>query len=225
MDLKSIDEIAWRFISALYDLDWDALIADKDNKFFRQLVLAQFTSKIYKIKKPLKDNKSINKPASFVKLLPLVLVKIQKEVNKISKYLKKNNKILEKKDTGKLYVQVFVLLTSEILKIKKTFSKLQVGKINNIYKIINNSGKLKPKLNITMKSPSRKQIIIPMSTKNRNKFIESLSSYISNLNRVLKNIKSNIIANFVRSDQSSIIIVTNKITASLDLQTIEKYIK
>jgi len=87
------------------------------------------------------------------------------------------------------------------------------------------SGKLKPKLNMTTKGPSRKQVIIPMSIENRNKFMESLSSHITNLNRALKNIKSDVMADFVRSDQTGITIVMNKITALLDLQMIEKYIK
>ena len=34
---------------------------------------------------------------------------------------------------------------------------------------------------MTTKGPSRKQVIILISIKNRNKFIESLSSYITNL--------------------------------------------
>ena len=64
-----------------------------------------------------------------------------------------------------------------------------------------------------------------MSTKNRNKFIESLSSHITNLNSVLKNIKLDVMADFVCSDQTGIVIVTNKVASSLDLQMIEKYIK
>ena len=55
--------------------------------------------------------------------------------------------------------------------------------------------------------------------------MESLSSHITNLNRALKNIKSDVMADFVRSDQTGITIVMNKITALLDLQMIEKYIK
>ena len=97
------------------------------------------------------------------------------------------------------------------------FLKLLVNKINNIYKIINRNGKPKPKLNITTKGPSRKQVIISMNNNNKAKFIESSSSYITNLNRALRNIKSDIMVDFVHIDQASITIITNKVVLSLDL--------
>ena len=74
------------------------------------------------------------------------------------------------------------------------------------------------------KCPLRKQIIVPISNNNKTKFIVSSSKYITNFNRALKNTKSEVMVDFTYIDQNSIVIVTNKIT-SLDLQTIEKYIK
>ena len=55
--------------------------------------------------------------------------------------------------------------------------------------------------------------------------MKSLSLHISNLNRMLKSIKSDVMADFVHSDYTGITIITNKVATSLDLQTIEKYIK
>jgi len=115
--------------------------------------------------------------------------------------------------------------TSEILKIKKMFPKLQISKINNIYKIINNVGKLKPKVNITIKRPFRKQVIIPINNENKIKFMEFSSEHIANFNKVLKNIKLDVMANFVHMNQANITIVTNKVTTPLNLQTIERYVK
>ena len=51
------------------------------------------------------------------------------------------------------------------------------------------------------------------------------SDHITNINRVLKNIKLEIKADYIYSETSSIVIVTNKVAFSLDLQNIEKYIK
>ena len=45
------------------------------------------------------------------------------------------------------------------------------------------------------------------------------------MNRVLKNIKSNILVDFICTDVTEIIIITNKFAIFLDLQTIEQYIK
>ena len=64
-----------------------------------------------------------------------------------------------------------------------------------------------------------------MRNKNKTKFMKSSSSYITNLNRVLKNIKSEVMADFVHINQAGITIVTNKIALSLNLQTIERYVK
>ena len=85
-------------------------------------------------------------------------MKTPKEINKISKIFKKNTKLTKKKNIGKSYIQASLPKTSKILKIKETFKvpKLQVNKIDNIYKIINSVGKSKPKLNMTTKSLSRK---------------------------------------------------------------------
>ena len=119
--------------------------------------------------------------------------------------------------------------TSKILKIKEMFTKLQVRKIGNIHKIINGSRKPKPKVNITTKKLSRKQVIISMSNENKTRFIEfsskHIAKHIANLNNVLKNIKSDVIADFVYMDQAGITIVINGVTVSLDLQTIERYVK
>ena len=78
---------------------------------------------------------------------------------------------------------------------------------------------------MTTKDLSRKHVIVPMSNENKMKFIEDSSTHVTNINRVLKGIKSEVIAKFICSDQAGITIVTNKVTSLLDLQTIENYIK
>ena len=168
-----------------------------------------------------KKDKVTAKPAFILSLPPLISVKPSKEVNIISKYFKK----LSKKK--KLYAQasaLFFNVTREILKIKM-FSKLQDKKIKHIQKIISGENKPKPCLNITTKEPSRKQVIISINTKNRNCFMKELSAYVYNINRALKNIKSEIIADFIHLDNKSIIITTNKMASMLNLQTIKRYIK
>jgi len=64
-----------------------------------------------------------------------------------------------------------------------------------------------------------------MSNNNKTKFMETSSAHVININRALKNIKSEVIVDFVHMDQTGITIVTNKVTSSLDLQMIEKYVK
>jgi len=64
-----------------------------------------------------------------------------------------------------------------------------------------------------------------MNDKNKVKFMEALSGHITNLNCALKGIKLDVMADFVHSKPNSIIIITNKVTSSLDLQTIKRYVK
>ena len=82
-----------------------------------------------------------------------------------------------------------------------------------------------PKINMITKDLSRKQIIISISNENKLRFMESSSDYIANINKVLKNVKFKVIANFIWVDQTSIIIITNKVASQLNLQKIKKYVK
>ena len=88
-----------------------------------------------------------------------------------------------------------------------------------------NQKKKKSYINIITKSSSRKHIIVSMSKDNILKFILKSNIYITNINRTLKNIKSNIIADFICIDHCKLIIITNWIVSPSNLSTIEKYIK
>ena len=70
-----------------------------------------------------------------------------------------------------------------------------------------------------------KQIIIPISDINHNNLMKESGAHVANMNRALKNIKSEITVNFICSNTSSITVVTNKVTNLSDLQSIEHYIK
>ena len=64
-----------------------------------------------------------------------------------------------------------------------------------------------------------------MNDENKNNFMRESSAHITNINRVLKNIKMNVMVDFIWSDCNSIVIITNKVTSSLELQMIENYVK
>jgi len=164
---------------------------------------------------------------TFNRLSSPILAKLSKEVNEILKYFKRNNQTNEKKDQIKSYAQVLTSLknTREVLKIKETFSNLQAKKFEDIQKIINGEDKSKLRIHITTKEPLRKQVIVLMSNDNKVKFMEDSSTHIININRVLKNIKSKVMADFVQTDQTGIIIATSKIAAPLNLHKNINYIE
>lgn len=49
--------------------------------------------------------------------------------------------------------------------------------------------------------------------------------HITNINRSLKGIKSEVVINFIRSDNKDIVVTTNKVVATSDLNVVEKYMK
>jgi len=51
------------------------------------------------------------------------------------------------------------------------------------------------------------------------------SLHISNINKALKNVKSEVLVDFIRSEQSGITVVTKKVVSSSDFLIIENYIK
>jgi len=152
---------------------------------------------------------------------------LPKKIKDIAKFFKKNQKSKEKETPRKSYAQTSSSgnNTREVLKIKEVFSNLQEKKIENIQKIINRGDKPKPRLNMTTKGLSHKQIIIPMNSDNTVKFISNSSNHIININRLFKNIKSDCKVDYIQLEKSGIIIVTDKVISILDLQTIEIYIK
>lgn len=84
--------------------------------------------------------------------------------------------------------------TREVLKIKEMFPNLQTKKSK---KIINDEEKPKPKLNMTIKGPLRKQVIVSISNNNKTKFIKDSIIHIANINRAFKNIKSEVMADLM----------------------------
>jgi len=112
-----------------------------------------------------------------------------------------------------------------MLKIKEAFPSLQNKKIEIVQKIISGSEKPKPRINMTTKGPSRKRVIVPMKINSTNNFIKDSSTHVININRALKNIKSNVMVDFICSDNKGIVIATNNIASPSDLQAIEKYVK
>jgi len=64
-----------------------------------------------------------------------------------------------------------------------------------------------------------------MSKVNQKNLMKESEACVANLNKALKSIKLDISVNFIHSDASSIIMVTNKVANPSDLQTIKNYIK
>jgi len=75
------------------------------------------------------------------------------------------------------------------------------------------------------KGPSRKQIIVPMSSSNANKIMAASGEHIANLNCSLKNTKSGLSIDFIRVDHQDLIVTSNRVTSLSDISIISKYVK
>ena len=72
---------------------------------------------------------------------------------------------------------------------------------------------------------SRKQIIVLISLNNLEKFMVLSNKHVANINRALKDIRLDVMTDFIRVDSRELMITTNKVASTSDLNTIENYIK
>jgi len=161
--------------------------------------LFKCTPRVNLVKTRKKEEKNTDKPVNIERLPPPILAKLSKEVKEISKYFKTVCPTQANVSNEKLYTQASKSRSSikEIFKIKKIFLNLKADKIENIQKIIKDNGKLKPRINMTTKGPSKKQVIVLINNNNKTKFMEDSCNHVTNLNRALKNIKLEIMVDFI----------------------------
>jgi len=180
---------------------------------------------------PSKSNKEITKHVlvTIEKALlpPFLLAKLKKEVNVILKYFQNNKISAEPEKPNRLYAQISkqTANTSEILKIKELFPTLNAKKIDQINNIVKGNPNLKHCIQMTMKGPSRKQIIGTMSIENNNTFMRNLATHVVNINRLLRNAKSKVLVDYIHSDPLRISVITNKVSLQSNLQITDQYVK
>ena len=168
-----------------------------------------------------------SKPVEFTNI-PL-LMNSSKSPKEGEAKLKSNNKPVNDKSNNSspkpahTYIQALSANIWDILKLKENSPKLLDKKIKEIHKTVHNSNTPKPRLNMTIKGPSCKQIIISIGSNNIKIFMLSLNDYVVNINWALKNIKSDVIIDFICPNHREL--VSNKVMAQLDIYIISHYIK
>ena len=234
-DFDGMGNAIWNFISSVYASKWDALFTDQKTNTLRSKISLKFIPCTPPPNGNSKKDTPKSTPVTINKALPLppLLAKTKKEINAISKYFhpKKpsvnNNDKSTNNQMGKSYAQASKssTSTSDVLKIKETFLALNAKKIDQVNNIVHGQNKLKPRIKMTTKGPSRKHIIIPMSSKNISSFMKNSSLNVANINRELRNAKSGVLVDYVRSDNTGIIIITDKVAQQSDLSIIDRYVK
>ena len=106
------------------------------------------------------------------------------------------------------------------------FPALSANEVRKVLKIRNSrEDSKKPRINMTTREPSRKEVIILMAKHIAELIINSAHTHITNVNKCLKNSKSDIVIDFIYITNNGTIITTNKPANDLNLSTIEKYLK
>ena len=230
--MTGFGKVAFDLVSSIFKGGWDILLVGDGQKSFRDKFKEEFTTKVPTVPQNKKSNcLPPAKPVEFSNILPMnPTIPVKGDIS--SKNKGKNipnsiNSVSKTSGPKHLYAQVsFTSKVREILKLKENFPKLLNKKIKRIHNTVTGSNTLvKMHINMTTKGPLHKQIIIPMGSDNTRMFMTTADNHILNINYALKGIKSDIIANFIRSDFRGLIVVANKVPASSNISIINNYVK
>jgi len=234
-DFNGMGDAIWNFISAVYGAKWDVLFTDNKTNMLRAKISSKFTPRIPTSNGNNKKDAPKSTPVTINKAPPHppLPAKSKKKINTISKYFHSKKNIVESinqpsnPNSGKSYTQASKssASTSEVLKIKETFPSLNAQKIDQVNNIVNGQNKVKPRIQMTTKGPSRKHVIIPMSSDNVSSFMKNSSVHVANINRSLRNAKTDILVDYIHSDNTGICVVVNKVAQQSDMSIIDNYIK
>ena len=216
----------WDLIIAIYSSRWD-LLPIKDGKNFRALVGEKILNNYVK-------HGLLNQSKAKEALSSMPAIAMNPSIPTTPPFSKttgpNKKKATKPMITKKSYAQASKVNISssieDVIRVKEAFPSLSADEVGKMLKAKNSSGGLKkPKINMTTKEQSRREVIIPIAKTNAELIINSAHIHISNVNKCLKNSKSDTFADFIQSNVNGIIITTNKPTSDLDLSTIEKYLK
>ena len=234
-DFDGIGDSIWNFISSVYQANWDAFYTDNNTTTLRAKIASKFSSRIALTasKNSKETPKSIPVTIDKVPLPPLLPVKSKREVNIISKYFQSKKPLVETKklignnNPARSYTQATKpsANTLEVLKIKEAFLALNTKRIDQVNSIVKGNPKPKLRIQMTTKSLSRKQVIVPISKDNNSNFMKTSALHVANINKQLQNAKFEVLVNYIRSDPMSITVITSKVSQQSDLLIIDQYVK
>ena len=195
---KQVTKGFWNLISAIYSSRWN-LLPVEDSKNFRALVGKKILNNYIKLG-------LVNQPEA--KKLPssMLTTATNPNVSAIPPPSKtaglNEKKALKPMIMKKSYIQASKanILSSieDVIQVKKAFSTLSADEVGKILKAKNSSGSTKkPKINMTTRKQSRREVIIPMTKTNAELIVNSAYIHISNVNKCLKNSKSDTFADFI----------------------------
>jgi len=212
-EFAEVVKALWGLITMIYTSRWDLLPIE--DKSIRKLVDEKIVPGCMKL--GLANDKTAENPSLSSTSLPSNTAVPPPPPNPVPAPPPQASVVPQKvpkpSNMKKLYMQASKSNTSrvdDILRVKEAFPSLSADEVDKILKVKNGSeSKKKPKLNMTTRGPSRKEVIIPMTKPNAELITKSAHKIIANINEHLKNSNSDVIADFIRLSNNKVIITTN----------------
>ena len=190
----------WNLISAIYSSKWD-LLPVENGKTFHTLVGRNILSNYVKlslVKQPEATKTQPSMPSNTTNPKiptappPNKTMGSNEKKAPAPKPMNKKKSYVEASKTNQLSN------IDDVIRVKEVFSELSANEVGKMLKAKNSNGEMKkPKINMTTRGQSRREVIIPMAKTNTELIVNSVHIHISNVNKCLKNSKSNIFADFI----------------------------
>ena len=205
-ELEPIVEYLWKLIDITYTAKWDILVFNKKKNltirkcvedriipYYRQNQHSTLTLNITMANpSPLPTAETAPPPATNILVAP-------PPPNKNVEFtVKKGSKPSNMKKSYTQASKANIACIKDIVQVKKVFPDLSADRAGKVLKVKNSrEGNKKPKINMMIRGPSRKEIIIPMANHIAELIVNSAYIHITNINKCLKNSKSDIVADFI----------------------------
>ena len=197
-EFEQVTKGFWNLITVVYSSKWD-LLPCEDGKNFCTLVGEKILNNYAK---PGFKNKTEAKkaPPPSPDTVTNTNVPATPPPSKTTSPIEK--KAMKPTITKKSYMQASKANIStsieDIIQVKKVFPSLSADEVGKMLKAKNSSGgSKKPKINMMMKGQSRREVIIPITKTNTELIINSAHIHTSNVNKCLKNSKSDTFTDFI----------------------------
>ena len=197
-EFEQVTKGFWNLITVVYSSKWDFLPCE-DGKNFHALVGKKILNNYTK---PGFENKTEAKkaPSPSPDTVTNTNVPATPLPSKMTGPIEK--KAMKPMIMKKSYMQASKANIStsieDVIRVKEAFPSLSANEVGKMLKAKNSSGgSKKPKINMTTKGQSRREVIIPMTKTNTELIVNSAHIHTSNINKCLKNSKSDTFADFI----------------------------
>ena len=206
-ELTPVAEYLWKLIDTIHAAKWDTLIFNNQKNLTIRKCVGDRIMPYYMQNQPSTTSSNMTmmntlSPLQKVEVAPLPTANTSGALPPPNKNIESTAKKDPKpSNLKKSYMQASKSNLSrikDIVQVKEAFPTLSVDEVGKVLKIKNSRGdNRKLKINMTTRGPFRKEVIIPMAKHIAELIVNSAHIHITNINKCLRNSKSDIVADFI----------------------------